>query len=160
MTSRRGQVPLLKWVSYLKLRTGAVVARPEHQKTTTRSELTRLQRGLKAVWRCWSISPTVRKSPAGNGCPPLVSTDLIPLQPEFMKVLRMITCVARLLLCWFTLVSSLVAAEQPNIIIIFTDDQGYNDLGCFGSPNIRTPNIDRMANEGIRLTSLDRKSVV
>lgn len=65
----------------------------------------------------------------------------------------MISCVARLLLCWFALVSSLAAADQPNIIIIFTDDQGYNDLGCFGSPNIRTPNIDRMANEGIRLTS-------
>jgi len=65
----------------------------------------------------------------------------------------MISRVARRLLCWFALVSSLAAADQPNIIIIFTDDQGYNDLGCFGSPNIRTPNIDRMANEGIRLTS-------
>lgn len=46
-----------------------------------------------------------------------------------------------------------VAADQPNFIIIFTDDQGYNDLGCFGSPNIRTPNIDRLAAEGIRFTN-------
>ena len=41
----------------------------------------------------------------------------------------------------------------PNIIIIFTDDQGYQDLSCFGSAKIRTPNIDRMANEGVRLTN-------
>ncbi len=45
------------------------------------------------------------------------------------------------------------ALSQPNFIIIFTDDQGYGDLGCFGSPNIETPNIDRMAAEGIRFTS-------
>ncbi|WP_276165989.1 sulfatase family protein [Zobellia alginiliquefaciens] len=44
-------------------------------------------------------------------------------------------------------------AVKPNIILIFTDDQGYGDLGCYGSPNIETPNIDLMASEGIRLTS-------
>ncbi|MEM9643816.1 MAG: sulfatase [Planctomycetota bacterium] len=38
--------------------------------------------------------------------------------------------------------------DQPNFIIIFTDDQGYGDLGCFGSETIRTPNIDRLAAEG------------
>ncbi len=46
-----------------------------------------------------------------------------------------------------------VAAERPNIIVIFTDDQGYNDLGCFGSKTIKTPHLDRMAAEGLRLTS-------
>ena len=47
-----------------------------------------------------------------------------------------------------------VAADtQPNIILIFTDDQGYQDLGCFGSKTIKTPNLDRMAAEGVRLTS-------
>ena len=44
-------------------------------------------------------------------------------------------------------------AEKLNVIIVFTDDQGYQDLGCFGSPDIRTPRIDRMAKEGMRLTS-------
>jgi arylsulfatase A-like enzyme len=44
------------------------------------------------------------------------------------------------------------ADRKPNFIIIFTDDQGYQDLGCFGSPDIRTPNIDRMAAEGIKFT--------
>jgi len=50
---------------------------------------------------------------------------------------------------------SLVAADElkPNVIVIFTDDQGYNDLGCFGSKTIKTPQIDRMAKEGKKLTS-------
>jgi arylsulfatase A len=43
--------------------------------------------------------------------------------------------------------------EHPNFIIIFTDDQGYGDLGCYGSPNIQTPNIDQIAAEGMRFTS-------
>jgi arylsulfatase A len=43
--------------------------------------------------------------------------------------------------------------EKLNVIIVFTDDQGYQDLGCFGSPDIRTPRIDQMAKEGMRLTS-------
>ena len=43
--------------------------------------------------------------------------------------------------------------EKPNFVIFLTDDQGYNDVGCFGSSNIKTPNFDRMAREGIKLTS-------
>ncbi len=44
------------------------------------------------------------------------------------------------------------AASRPNIVIIFTDDQGYNDVGCYGSPKIRTPRLDQMAKEGLRFT--------
>ena len=44
------------------------------------------------------------------------------------------------------------AGGKPNFVIIFTDDQGYQDVGCFGSPSIRTPNLDRMAAEGMRFT--------
>ena len=43
--------------------------------------------------------------------------------------------------------------RRPNFIIFFTDDMGYGDLGCYGHPQIRTPNIDRLAAEGARLTS-------
>ncbi|RME95943.1 MAG: arylsulfatase [Verrucomicrobia bacterium] len=42
--------------------------------------------------------------------------------------------------------------EHPNIVIIFADDLGYGDLACYGHPTIRTPNLDRMAAEGMRFT--------
>ncbi len=45
------------------------------------------------------------------------------------------------------------APPRPNIVVFLTDDQGYADLSSFGHPTINTPNIDRMAREGIRLTS-------
>jgi arylsulfatase len=43
-------------------------------------------------------------------------------------------------------------ARQPNIIMIYADDLGYGDLGCYGHPTIRTPNLDRMASEGLKFT--------
>jgi arylsulfatase A-like enzyme len=44
-------------------------------------------------------------------------------------------------------------AERPNFIVILTDDQGYGDLGSYGSESLSTPHIDRMAAEGLRFTS-------
>jgi hypothetical protein len=43
-------------------------------------------------------------------------------------------------------------AKKPNIIFIIVDDMGWVDLGCYGSQKIKTPNIDRMAAEGVRFT--------
>jgi len=54
---------------------------------------------------------------------------------------------------FFLLFSPSLKAELPNFIIIFTDDQGYEDIGCFGSPKIKTPHLDRMAAEGRKFTS-------
>ncbi|PYV17614.1 MAG: arylsulfatase, partial [Acidobacteria bacterium] len=43
--------------------------------------------------------------------------------------------------------------RRPNLVIIYADDLGYGDLGCYGARAIRTPNLDRMAAEGLRMTS-------
>ena len=44
------------------------------------------------------------------------------------------------------------AGRDPNVVIIFTDDQGYADVGCYGAEGFETPNLDRMAAEGMRFT--------
>jgi len=49
--------------------------------------------------------------------------------------------------------TSVANADRPNIIFILTDDQGYGDLGCYGSTNIATPNIDRLCAAGMKFES-------
>jgi arylsulfatase A-like enzyme len=63
---------------------------------------------------------------------------------------------------WFVALSGLVfastpiAAQQqarrPNVVLIITDDVGYGDFGAYGSPDVKTPNIDRLARQGVKLT--------
>ena len=51
------------------------------------------------------------------------------------------------------ILNNVVTAQRPpNVVIIMADDLGYGDLGCYGHPSIRTPNLDRMAQEGMRFT--------
>ena len=58
---------------------------------------------------------------------------------------------------WLSIISSLLAVcgasqETPNIVIFLADDLGIGDLGCFGNDTMKTPNIDRIASEGAKLT--------
>ncbi len=43
-------------------------------------------------------------------------------------------------------------ASKPNFIVIYADDQGYGDLSCYGATKLKTPNLDRMADEGMKFT--------
>ncbi len=60
----------------------------------------------------------------------------------------------------FTALASFIAApapatdrKKPNVILIYADDLGYGDVGCYGATKVATPNIDRLAREGLRFTN-------
>ncbi len=44
------------------------------------------------------------------------------------------------------------ADKKPNIVFLFADDLGYGDIGCYGAPDVKTPNLDRLASSGVRFT--------
>ncbi len=50
--------------------------------------------------------------------------------------------------------------KQPNVVIIFTDDQGYNDLSCYGATDFETPHLDKLAEDGIRFTNFHVSTAV
>ncbi|HIE72296.1 MAG TPA: arylsulfatase, partial [Planctomycetes bacterium] len=56
-------------------------------------------------------------------------------------------------LAWAGATSGLAVAQQPNFILVFVDDLGWNDVGCYGNDFVETPRIDRLAAEGLRFTS-------
>ena len=62
---------------------------------------------------------------------------------------RSFLCVHALL--WFAVTAA--AADRPNVILIYIDDLGYGDLGCYGCDDIPTPNIDDLASRGVRFTA-------
>jgi arylsulfatase A len=68
--------------------------------------------------------------------------------------MRNTTAVSLAVACLLSLIAaSLHAADRPpNFVVIFADDLGYGDLGCYGHPTIRTPHLDQMAREGMRFT--------
>src|SRR5215510_9206177 len=66
----------------------------------------------------------------------------------------------RTILFLFALVLPALAERKPNIVFIMADDLGYGELGCFGQKLIATPNLDRMAAEGMKFTQLYAGSTV
>lgn len=50
--------------------------------------------------------------------------------------------------------SSLLAADRPNVLIIYGDGQGSIDMGCYGATDLKTPNFDRLAAQGVRFTQM------
>ena len=51
-----------------------------------------------------------------------------------------------------SLVAQAASSQRPNVVLIMTDDVGYGDLPAYGAPDVKTPNLDRLAREGVRLT--------
>lgn len=64
-----------------------------------------------------------------------------------MNTLRTLLALSLVLVC-----SSAFAAEKPNIVVLLCDDLGYGDLACFAHPTILTPNLDKLAKQGAKLT--------
>lgn len=71
----------------------------------------------------------------------------------FHKKITTLACLTGIALCLISCQSvDPQTGKSPNIVLIFTDDQGYADLGCFGSENIRTPHLDSLAAHGMKFT--------
>jgi hypothetical protein len=61
-----------------------------------------------------------------------------------------------LLACLSSLSPGAVTLPRPNILVVVADDLGYGDLACFGHPEIKTPHLDRLAAEGLKLTRYEQ----
>lgn len=69
----------------------------------------------------------------------------------------------RIILCSLILIALVVEsanAAKPNIVLIYTDDQGSFDLNCYGSKDLHTPNLDRLASQGVRFTQMYSPSAI
>ncbi len=73
------------------------------------------------------------------------------MKPKAWGVLSLVL-VASFVRCAGAEPAAVPEARQPNIIFVLTDDQGYGDLSCTGNPILKTPNLDRLHDEGVRFT--------
>ena len=72
--------------------------------------------------------------------------------PRGISTFALVALTALLSLCPIRTGHCAATHGQPNIIFILIDDQGYGDMSCHGNPVLKTPNIDRLHNEGVRFT--------
>src|SRR5262249_3666742 len=91
--------------------------------------------GLEQLWR------SARRRPG----------RISPMNGRFPPGLRRLRF-ALLFLSAFCLLPAAFASRPPNVVFLLADDLGYGDVGCFGQTKIKTPNLDRLAAEGMRLT--------
>ena len=71
---------------------------------------------------------------------------------RLMIVTKTLSCCVSIFLCFFFTAVTATPTDAPNIIFIMADDLGYGDLGSYGQTVIQTPNLDRMAENGMRFT--------
>src|SRR5687768_12640653 len=93
------------------------------------------------------ISIILRKATTGD------ATRSLRVRPRRRRRSSIINAITGVVLIAFSCAIPARAADRPNVVLIFADDLGYGDIGCFGHPTIRTPNIDGIAARGVRLTS-------
>ena len=74
--------------------------------------------------------------------------DRMNTRRDFLKIVRAALLGGMVLTC----ASFARHAERPNIVVILADDLGYGDLSCYGATKVRTPNIDKLAEQGLRFT--------
>ncbi len=55
------------------------------------------------------------------------------------------------LMCWFAMFATAAAAQRPNVVVMYVDDLGWQDIGCYGGP-VRTPTLDQLAAQGVRFS--------
>ncbi|MDB4365818.1 arylsulfatase [Pirellulales bacterium] len=67
--------------------------------------------------------------------------------------MKILYCLLLALVCAVGPIQAVAQTSRPNVIVIMTDDQGYGDIGCHGNPIIKTPCIDRLHEESLRLTN-------
>ena len=82
-------------------------------------------------------TPHTSQSPQSNDFDMIRATTLLPV----LALVALVGCRA-----------TTEGDTPPNVVIFFTDDQGYGDLSSFGNPTIHTPHLDKMAAEGMKLT--------
>lgn len=87
-----------------------------------------------------------------NAMPVLKFPDMSALSGRLRRNRWVFAWISLCLLQLATAPAATRRSTSPNFVILFADDLGYGDLSCYGHPTIRTPNLDRMAAEGLRFT--------